>query len=387
MRIGIDVRCFADGRRTGVEEYALGFLDNIFQMDTRNEYVLFFNSFKKRKVDFSWTDKYPNVTIKKFNYPNKILNLFFWYLNWPKIDRMVGGADIFFMPNINFYSVSEKTKLILTVHDLSYERYAKTFSWKRRIWHFFVNPQKMCKKADAIISISHSTAQDIMDLFGIGKGKIRIIYNGISDKFKLLDRNNPDLIKAKERYNLPYKFILYLGTIEPRKNIVSVVRAYNKLQKNAIKEGNEEMQKIKLVIAGSEGWLGESIFDEIRKSKYAKNIIVAKFIKEEDKECVLNLASLFVYPSFFEGFGFPPLEAMACGTPTITSNNSSLPEVVGNGAIMIDPDKPDEIFCAMREVIKNNDFRNDLVSRGALQAKKFTWKKSAGEFLKMINKY
>ena len=94
-----------------------------------------------------------------------------------------------------------------------------------------------------------------------------------------------------------------------------------------------------------------------------------------------------MYPSFFEGFGFPPLEAMACGTPTITSNNSSLPEVVGNGAIMIDPDKPDEIFCAMREVIKNNDFRNDLVSRGALQAKKFTWKKSAGEFLKMINKY
>lgn len=386
MRIGIDVRCFADGRRTGVEEYALGFLDSLFVMDQRNEYVLFFNSFRHRAVDFSWLEKFPNVTVKKFNYPNKILNLFFWYLQWPKIDRMVGGTDIFFMPNINFGSFSRKTALVLTVHDLSFERYAQTFSWKRRIWHFFVNPKMMCRRADRVIAISQSTANDIAEIYGINKKKIRVIYNGLSKKFKVLDRNNDNLIRVKEKYGLPYKFILYLGTIEPRKNIVAIIRAYNSLQKNAVKEGDEELQKYKLVIAGSDGWLSEKVFSEVKKSKYKKNILLAKFIKEDDKEYVLNLAALFVYPSFFEGFGFPPLEAMACGVPTITSNNSSLPEVIGSGGIMTDADKPDEIYRAMKEVLHKNKLRDHLVSSGLAQAKKFTWEKSSAEFLKMIHK-
>lgn len=386
MRIGIDVRCFADGRRTGVEEYALGFLEGLFTMDERNEYILFFNSFKNREVDFSWLKKYPNVTLKKFNYPNKILNLFFWYLRWPKIDQMVGGTDIFFMPNINFASFSQKTKLILTVHDLSFERYSQTFSWKRRGWHFFVNPKAMCLKAHRVLSVSQSTAQDIAQLYGINKDKIKVIYNGLPEKFKVLNRNDINLIRVKEKYGLPYKFILYLGTIEPRKNIVAIVRAYNKFQKNAIKHGDEEAQKYKLVIAGSDGWLSDKIFDEIRRSKYKNNIIFAKFIKEEDKEYVLNLASLFVYPSFFEGFGFPPLEAMASGVPTIASNNSSLPEIVGDGGIMIDADKPDEIYFAMREILNDGKLRERLISSGSMQAQKFSWKKAAEDFLKMINR-
>ena len=385
-RIGVDVRCFADGRRTGVEEYALGFLDNLFQMDQRNEYILFFNAFKGREIDFSWIKKYPHVTLKKFNYPNKILNLFFWYLHWPKIDRMLGGVDIFFMPNINFGSFSPETKLLLTVHDLSFERYAETFSWKRRIWHFFVNPKYLCQRADRIIAISQSTATDIMELFGIQKEKIRVIHNGLMEKFRIFDRNDGNLVRVKERYGLPYKFILYLGTIEPRKNIVAIIRGYNKLQKKASKQKDDELQKYKLVIAGSEGWLGEEIFKEANNSKYKKNIIFTKFIQEGDKEYVLNLASLFVYPSLFEGFGFPPLEAMACGVPTIASNNSSLPEVVGAGAMMIDADRPDEIFQAMQEILKKKELRDDLVSNGLMQVKKFTWPKAAGEFLKMINR-
>ncbi len=385
-RIGVDVRCFADGRRTGVEEYALGFLDSLFQMDQRNDYILFFNAFKNRHVDFSWIKKYPHVTLHTFNYPNKLLNLCFWYLHWPKIDRMLGGVDMFFMPNINFASFSPETKVLLTVHDLSFERYAETFSWKRRAWHFFINPKGLCQRANRIIAISQSTAADIVELFGVRKEKIRVISNGLSEKFTVLDRNDGNLVRVKEKYSLPYKFILYLGTIEPRKNIVAIIRAYNKLQKKASKQGDEELQKYKLVIAGSEGWLGEEIFSEAKASKYKKNIIFTKFIKEGDKEYVLNLAALFVYPSLFEGFGFPPLEAMACGVPTITSNNSSLPEVVGAGAMMIDADKPDEIFQAMQEILKKSDLRNDLVTKGLAQAKKFTWSKAAGEFLKMINR-
>ncbi|MDP1883792.1 MAG: glycosyltransferase family 1 protein [Candidatus Moranbacteria bacterium] len=386
MRIGIDVRCFTQGRNTGVEEYTFNLLTNLFRLDTRNEYVLFFNSFRSEAVDFSWIKEFPNVSLKKFSWPNKLLNFLFWYLDWPKIDKLIGGTDVFFMPNIIFGSVSRNTKLVLTIHDLSFARYPETFSWKRRWWHIFINPRKMCLRADRVIAVSDSSAQDVAKLFRIRQEKIRIVHSGLSEKFKVLDRNNGELIRVKEKYSLPYKFILFLGTIEPRKNIAAIVAAYSQLQKDAAGAGQEEIAKYGLVIAGSDGWLNGEIFAEINASKFRDKIIVAKFINEADKAYVMNLASLFVYPSVFEGFGFPPLEAMACGVPVITSNNSSLPEIVGNGGIMIDPHKPDELCRAMKEVIMDKGLRDDLVAKGFVQAKNFNWSKTAEEFLKMANK-
>jgi len=401
MRIGIDVRCLSEGRRTGVEEYTLNFLNKLFELDTRNDYILFFNSFKSSAANFSWLEKHPRVTLKKFNFPNKILNFLFWYLNWPKIDKLIGGpastrgndrsstqggVDIFFMPNIIFGSVSPDTKLIVTIHDLSFERYPETFSWVRRVWHMFINTKKICQRADKIIAISESSAHDIVSLLGIDKNKIQTSYSGVAERFRVLDRNDEQLVKVKEKYGLPYKFILYLGTIEPRKNITGIVKAYNQLQEEAIKSGNTEIQKYKLVVAGSKGWLSEKIFVEISASKYREDIKVINFVDDEDKEFVLNLASLFVYPSFFEGFGFPPLEAMACGVPVITSNNSSLPEIVGSGGIMINPDQPDEIYQAMKEILTKSELRDSLIAKGLAQSQKFTWTKTAKDFLKLINK-
>ncbi|MFA7209118.1 MAG: glycosyltransferase family 1 protein [Parcubacteria group bacterium] len=386
MRIGIDVRCLTQGRNTGVEEYTFNLLTNLFKLDTRNEYVLFFNSFRSEAVDFSWIKEFPNVSLKRFAWPNKLLNFLFWYLDWPKIDKMIGGADIFFMPNIIFGSVSRKTKLILTIHDLSFARYPETFSWKRRLWHVFINPQKMCRRADRVIAVSDSTAQDVANLFRIKPEKIRAAHSGLSEKFKVLDRNNGELVRVKEKYGLPYKFILFLGTIEPRKNIAAIIAAYNQLQRDASDANQEEIAKYRLVIAGSDGWLNGEIFAEINASRYRDKIIVAKFIDEEDKEFVMNLASLFVYPSIFEGFGFPPLEAMACGVPVITSNNSSLPEIVGKGGIMVDPHKPDELYRAMKEVLAGSGLRDDLVGKGLAQARNFNWLRTAEDFLKMIHK-
>ena len=401
MRIGIDVRCLSDGRRTGVEEYTLNLLSNLFEMDRRNEYVLFFNSYRKTGADFSWIGKYPNVTLKKFNYPNKLLNFLFWYFNWPKIDKMIGGpastrggdrsstrggVDIVFMPNIIFGSVSKDSKLVVTLHDLSFERYPETFSWKRRLWHLFVNPKSICRKADRIIAVSESTKNDIANLYGIDSNKIRMIHSGLSEKFAPVDRNNAKLIQTKEKYDLPYKFILYLGTIEPRKNIAGLVRAFNELQKMATEKKLEEILRHKLVIAGSSGWLSKEIFKEIEKSPAKDKIMVINFVEDADKEYVFNLASLFVYPSLFEGFGFPPLEAMACGVPVVASNNSSLPEIVGQGGIMISPDKPDEIAQAMLAILSDPALKSSLMEKGKAQAAKFNWQKTAEEFLKVVNK-
>ena len=386
MRIGIDVRCLAEGRRTGVEEYTLNLLENLFRIDTRNEYILFFNSFRKSRADFSGLIKFPNVKLKRFNFPNKILNFLFWYLDWPKIDRLVGGVDIFFLSNIIFGSYSQKTKLVATIHDLSFERYPETFSWKRRVWHIFINPKKICQKASKIIAVSDSTKNDLVEVYGIKSEKIERIYSGISEKFKLLDRNNENLIKIKEKYNLPYKFILYLGTIEPRKNIIGIVRAYNRLQEFAQNSQNEELKKHKLVLAGQFGWLHEEIFDEIRQSKYKENIFHINYVADADKVYIYNLASIFVYPSFFEGFGFPPLEAMSCGVPVVSSNNSSLSEVIGQGGILIDPDKPEEIFEAMKAIIFSKDLQDKLREEGMRQRVNFNWNKTAQDLLKLFSK-
>jgi glycosyltransferase involved in cell wall biosynthesis len=386
------------GRRTGVEEYTLSLLLSLFHIDKENEYVLFLNSWKEPGFDFSIFHKFPNVKIVSLKIPNKLLNFSFWYLGWPHIDKLVGGADIVFLPNIIFYGISKNARLILTIHDLSFERYPETFSFKRKMWHAFINPKRMCRRANRIIAVSNSTKNDVMSLYKIGPRKVEMIYSAVDEKFRAINRNDPGLLEVKEKYGLPYKFILYLGTIEPRKNIIAAIRAFDQWQNEAHREfkilrakkpkrfPEPEALKYKLVIAGSKGWLNEKIYREISESAFKKHIQMVRFIEEKDKEYFLNLASLFVYPSFFEGFGFPPLEAMKCGVPVIASNNSSLPEIVGDGGILVDPDKPDEIFRAIKEITGNRELKEKLVQKGLAKSKEFDWKKTAQEFLNIISK-
>jgi len=384
VKICIDARCLSEGRRTGVEEYTLGLLVGIFEIDKKNEYILFYSAWKKPSFDFSLFSKYPNVRIKKIRLPNKLLNFSFWYFGWPAIDKLVGGVAVVFFPNIIFGAVSRDVRVITTIHDLSFERYPECFSWKRRFWHIFINSKKICRRADKIITVSESTTADIISLYEISKEKISFIPSASGDNFCVLNRNDSGLIEVKEKYHLPFKFILYLGTIEPRKNILGIIRAYNALQEKAGKENNEDLLRYKLVIAGSLGWLGGKIFKEIKNSKFKEKIILPGFISDKDKLYVYNLSSLFVYPSFFEGFGFPPLEAMACGVPVITSNSSSLPEICAHSALLIDPDKPEEIFEAMWQIVNNKDLREKLIQAGLKKTKEFSWKKTAQKTLDIL---
>ena len=380
MRIGIDVRCFAQGKNTGVEEYAQRALDAIFKIDHENEYVLFFNAWHGQKVDFSWATQYKNVKLKKFSIPNKLLNFSLWFLRYPKLDKLCGGVDVFFMPNNNFYALSNNVKLFLTIHDLSFEHYKKSFSFKRRMWHFFVNPRLLAQRADHIFVVSEATKTDLLETYGISSQKISVTPNGMTSVSGNYDRNNIDLIAVKKKYNLPYKFILYFGTIEPRKNIVNIIKAFDELldRKNDI--------EYKLVIAGANGWKGEKIFKAIGNAKYSKKIMILTDIPEEEKEIFYTLSSIFVYPSFFEGFGFPPLEAIACGIPTITSYTTSLPEVVENKAIMINPMRPSEIAEALMTTITDKKVQTNLTKDFDEYIKKFQWNIFAKKFKYFVDK-
>lgn len=375
MRIGIDIRCLAEGKRTGVEEYTIALLKELFERDHTNEYVLFFNAWRHAGPDLSWAKQYSHVTLKTFHVPNKLLNLALWYFAWPKLDRLVGGVDVFFLPNLNFAAVSKQSQLVVTAHDLSFELFPEAFSWKARLWHYLVNFRSLIRRADRIIAVSQSTKGDLMTEYGVSPEKIAVIPSGIDERFKRLDRNDPELLRVKEKYHLPYRFILFLGTFEPRKNIRSLIEAYGALQGS----GNEAAKKYELVIAGTRGWKCDDLFLAYEQSKYREHIHFPGFIADEDKVALYNLASVFVYPSLYEGFGFPPLEAMACGAPVIVSHSSALPEVVGKAGIMIDPYQPDELYRALESVLGNQELQTQMHKEGLAQAKRFSWKKTAEE--------
>ncbi len=382
MRIGIDIRCLVEGKNTGVEEYTVNLLHRLFELDKKNEYVLFINSWHNPKAELAQFGKYKNVSIKQFHIPNKLLNLSFWYLHWPHIDRMLGGVEKFWMPNINFVALSNDTKLILTIHDLSFEIFSETFSFKRKLWHHFINTRGLCKRADKIIAVSDSSKKDIVEYYGIDPAKVERIYNAVAEDIQQLDHNDPHLIAVKEKYHLPFNFIFYLGTIEPRKNIPAIVDAFDRLKSLH----NPELEKFKLVVAGGKGWGVDNIFRKMRNAKSTEDIIFTSCVTNQDKAAVYTLASLFVYPSFFEGFGIPVLEAMRCGVPVVTSNVSSLPEVVGDGAVMVDPDNPDEIYLAMKELLLNKDFYQQMKNKGLRQSIRFNWMTSARELLTILGK-
>lgn len=382
MKIGIDIRCLSEGRRTGVEEYSLNLLEKILKEDSDNKYVLFLNSWKKPKLEIDFLKNHKNVELKISRFPNKILNFFLWYFDWPKLDKLIGGVDVFFMPNLNFVALSPKVKLILTVHDLSFEYYPETFSWKRRLWHIFINPQKIIRRADKVLAVSDSTRNDLIGFYKINPAKVETVYNGVGEVFGRIDRNDSRLLKIKEKYALPFNFILFLGTFEPRKNIGGIVKAYERMRQ----EGGNQLEKYKLVIAGSEGWKSAKLKREIRKSSLAKDIYQVKFIDEEDKVFVYNLAALFVYPSFFEGFGLPPLEAIKCGVPVIVSDNSSMVETVGEAGILTDAFSADEIALAMKEFLIDKELKKEFYPAGIRQAQKFTWTKAAKKFLEIVKK-
>ena len=373
MRIGIDIRCLAEGKRTGVQEYTLALLQELFERDQENEYVLFFNAWRRTEPDFSWTSRYRHVTLKRFHIPNKLLNLSLWYFSWPKLDRLVGGTDVFFVPNLNFAAVSRQTKLVVTAHDLSFELFPEAFSFKQRIWHYLVNFRSLVRRADHIIAVSQSTKGDLISEYQVSEKKITVVPSGIDRRFCLMNRNDGELMRVKEKYHLPYRFILFLGTFEPRKNILALIRSYQALQAS----GNEVLKKYDLVLAGTWGWECDDIFSAYEQSPCKERMHFPGFIADQDKVALYNLASVFVYPSLYEGFGFPPLEAMACGTPVIVSHSSALPEVVGEAGIIIDPYQPDELLQALSALLGNQVLLADLQEKGRERAKVFSWEKSA----------
>lgn len=371
MKIAIDLRSLQSGRLSGVENYTLNLLERLLPFDSQNSYTLFYNSWGKSNLpDLHFV----NSQMRQTRYPNKILNLGLKF-GLTKLEKLAGNFDCLFMPNLNQFNIRSKAKLALTVHDLSPVVTPEFYNFKRRLWHKFLNYSKAFARADIIFAVSEFTKQDLVKIFNIPEGKIKVIYPGI-------DKNvfNPEIKIEKLRevrniYSLPGDFILFLNTIEPRKNLVNLIKAFENLN------GPEY-----LVIAGKRGWKENEIFRTIAKSPKRSRIKYIGYVEEADKPALIKMAKILAYPSFYEGFGFQPLEAMAVGTPTIVSQVTALPEVVGGASLLINPYNIVDLTKAMEEILNSEDLRKKLVAKGMTRVSEFNWDTSAKKVLEELNK-
>lgn len=378
MRIGIDIRTLMDREYSGVSLHTLNLVREILKLDRENKYILFYNlsrDIKEKMPKFEGE----NVKVVSTRYPNKIFNYLMQKIfSWPKIDKMIGQVDLFFSPHVNFASLSRDCKKVLIIHDLSFLKYPEFFSQRKRLWHNILNVKKMIREADSIVAISKNTKRDIIDLCQAEESKVKVIYPGISSEFKVLDRDDQRLKGVKEKYSLPDKFILYLGTIEPRKNIQGIIRAFDEI--------SSRIGDCQLIIAGGRGWKNSPVFNAQRKAKNKDKIKFLGYVSEKEKVCFYNLASLFVFPSFYEGFGFPPLEAQASGAPVIAGDVSSLPEALGASALLVDSDNIGALSVSMEEVLNDNNLKNYLIEKGLENAERFNWQNAAKEYLNVFRK-
>ena len=240
---------------------------------------------------------------------------------------------------------------------------------KMSFWHKVVKPGQKLKSADKIIAVSNSTKKDLVEVYGIPENKVSVIYSGVN-----VGRGTRDEGLIKEKYSLPHKFILYLGTLEPRKNVEGIISAFEQITDSGYS----------LVIGGGKGWLYRKIYKKASRSSAKDKIKFIDYVDPADRSALYQLADLFIWPSFYEGFGFPPLEAMSVGCPVITSTNSSLPEVVGDAAILVDPYNVKEITSAMNQILIDDQLRQNLINKSYQQVKKFDWQNTAKEILNIF---
>ncbi len=263
--------------------------------------------------------------------------------------------------------------IVITIYDLSFVRMPERFP---RFQRFYLQTMTRysARRAAHLIAISQSTKDDIVKFCAVSPSKASVIYCGVDEQFKPLSQHEIEQFRSAK--GLPAHFVFYLGTLEPRKNVAQLVRAYAALRHNG-------RNKPKLVIAGSKGWGYDEVFAAIAQSGVQADVILPGYIPHDELSLWYNAADVFVFPSVFEGFGLPVLEAMACGTPAITSNVSSLPEVAGDAALTVNPADTRALSEALECTLCDTTLRAQMRERGLRQAQKFNWQRSAQQTIKI----
>lgn len=380
MRIGIDIRHLTDPQPAGVGGYTKELLEALFRLDSTNEYILFASGTRQTLKGLPQFN-FPKVRLVTLPIPNKLVTLLIMLgARLESLLNVLGNTkskiDCWFFPNHNF--IRTRLPYVVMVHDLSYEIFPEFFPLKSRLRHRLA--RQLVKRARVVLCPSQSTKQDLTELYGIDEAKVCI--TPLASKYEYRNLNIESIKKSEIRnpaFNIKRRFILALATLEPRKNHRSIIEAYEAYR-------DETGDNITLVIGGGSGWKSSALKRATKRSKYAQQIHLLGYVDEQQKTSLFTQAQLFVFPSFYEGFGLPVLEAMAAGCPVIVSHSSSLPELVGAAGILIDPYNVNDLTVAIKQVLNSESLRQMLCAKGRLRAEAFSWERTAQQTLEALSK-
>lgn len=355
---------------SGVQYYIKNLLDEYGRMSSSElEFSALLTSHYQKNIINN-----KNLRVETLNLENKnrIKRILFEHFRLSKL--FIKKYDLLHAPGY-ILPYNWKKASVLTVHDLialDYPQYCQN----ETVTYFKILLADSIKKATKIIAVSNKVKADILHRFDIKEEKIHVIYHGISERFKRLSANNKITDSIREKYNLPKKYILFVGNIEPKKNLVNLINAFYKLKnKNEIEH--------KLVIVGKKGWKDKFVYKSVSKLKIDRELKFIGYIPEEDLPAIYSMADLFVFPSLYEGFGIPPLEAMSCEVPVLISNRGALPEITGGSCMQVDPYNIEEIANQIYKLLTDKKMSERLVEEGKEWVKRFSWKTTALETLKV----
>jgi len=384
MKIGIDARSILNpekGDAIGVGHYTYQLIRHLLQIDKENEYVILFD-FHAREKDIK-KFKQPNVKIKFYpfsDYKKYLPGAYNEILGTATLARE--HLDVVHSTSAtNRIPTSYRGKTIITIHDLASYKVPDVFP-KIKTARLKAVTKLMVGKANKVIAVSESTKKDICDIFGCEGEKVKVIYSGLDKRFFEEPAMSREKIMAKFGIsNNGTKYILFLGTLEPVKNISRLFEAYKIMREKLKKEIGK--CEYKLVMAGKKGWLAEEYKKMAKDMEIGKDVIFTGYVIGDEIVPMFKNAEFFVMPSLYEGFGTTVLEAFAAGTPAIVSNVSSIPEIAGDAAILVNPIDIKEIADAMLKLAKDDKLCYDLRQKGFEQVKKFDWEKTARETLEV----
>jgi glycosyltransferase involved in cell wall biosynthesis len=363
MKIAIDIRDAAH-EKTGKGWYVYNLVKEIIRLDKTNQYLLYGNG----KNPFK---EHPNVTYKKID--SKSIKWHFLVLK----DIKKQEVELFFAPSSFIIPafVSKTIKTVITVHDLVSYLFPANHNLKAVIIER-LTLRRALKKAGSVFVVSENTKRDLLKKFNYPENQVHITYCAASEFFKE-KVSAEELEEFRKKMKYPNNFILAVGTLEPRKNLSTLIRSFATIKK--------WFPEYKLIIAGKKGWKYKQIQETLAKYSLENEVIFPGYLKDDELRKTYKLAKVFVFPSLYEGFGIPPLEAMASGCPVVSSNVASLPEVVQEAGMLVDPRNPYKFAEAVSSIIENEQIRESLIERGYQQADKFHWKQSAKKAVEVFN--
>jgi glycosyltransferase involved in cell wall biosynthesis len=370
VKIALDIRRLGS---FGIGTYIRNVVRTLARIDARNQYLLLGYPERLREVG----ELPPNFSVLGFPYRESETRSYYEFGQALKAH----GCDLAHVPHLFWHPRYLPCRYVVTVHDLlTYMRPRPTRSFFRRTFHPYLT-RRALKRAERIFAVSNFTKSELTRTFGIPGEKIEVVYNAIDERFQAAHTTEADRQFIAERFQVNYPFLLYAGNVKPHKNVVRTIEAFSALKGALQKTG--EYPELKLIIIGDELSKHPDLRRTVVKSAVEKDVRFLGFVPIEVLRTFYATAEVFIFPSLYEGFGLPPLEAMSLGTPVVTSNTSSLPEVVDGAAVLVNPENVFEIMRAVQRVLRDQPLREKLRKRGQEQAKRYSWEKSVRRILEV----